>query len=60
MLWRDNVVWDEEQEELARQKVAENSEVIASQESEKYENDANKYWDKFYDIHQNRYIFKTH
>lgn len=54
--WRDNVTWDEEQEEQARLKVQENSEVLASGEQIlKYENEAEKFWDKFYGIHNNRY-----
>ena len=50
---RDNVVWDKEQEEQTKIKVKENSTVTAStEEITKYEEDADKYWDKFYEIHQ--------
>lgn len=49
------MTWDEEQEETARQKVAENSSILASSElTLKYETEAGNYWDKFYEIHQNR------
>lgn len=57
----DNVTWNEEQEEAARQKVAENSSVTASSDlTLKYENEADKYWDKFYEIHQNRFFKDRH
>ncbi|XP_071445839.1 tRNA N(3)-cytidine methyltransferase METTL2 [Hetaerina americana] len=53
----DNVDWDTEQEEEAKRKVGENSAVHVDQELfEKYEVDANKYWDDFYGIHQNRFF----
>ena len=49
------MTWDKAQEESARKKVAENSSTFASSELvTKYENEADKYWDKFYEIHQNR------
>lgn len=57
----DNVIWSEEQEESARQKVAENSSVCASSDLiTKYESEADKYWDKFYEIHQNRFFKDRH
>ncbi|XP_051172674.1 tRNA N(3)-methylcytidine methyltransferase METTL2 [Leptopilina boulardi] len=57
----DNVTWDEEQEETARQKVAENSSILASSElTLKYETEAGNYWDKFYEIHQNRFFKDRH
>ncbi|XP_033231699.1 tRNA N(3)-methylcytidine methyltransferase METTL2 [Belonocnema kinseyi] len=57
----DNVTWNEEQEESARKKVAENSAVCASPELiTKYEIEADKYWDKFYEIHQNRFFKDRH
>lgn len=57
----DNAKWDETQEQQAREKVRKNSEVILSQElQEKYEEEASKYWDKFYGIHQNRFFKDRH
>ncbi|XP_012257028.2 tRNA N(3)-methylcytidine methyltransferase METTL2 [Athalia rosae] len=57
----DNVSWDEDQEREAREKVAENSTVLASPEQiAKYENEADIYWDKFYGIHQNRFFKDRH
>jgi len=60
-LFRDNVEWDASQKELAKRKVMENSSVLASQDDqEKYEVRANKYWDSFYSIHQNRFFKDRH
>ncbi|KAK6634731.1 hypothetical protein RUM43_012133 [Polyplax serrata] len=57
----DNVEWDAEQEELAIKKVQENSKIKCSQqESEKFERDADKYWNAFYDIHQNKFFKDRH
>lgn len=54
---RDNVTWDEEQEKLAQKKVDENSIVtMSSEQLSKYEIEADKYWDKFYGIHNNGYV----
>lgn len=48
--------WDEQQEKIAREKVMQNSEVIFSKEHLKHlEDNADKHWDAFYNIHQNRY-----
>lgn len=53
--WRDNVEWDEEQQKQAQKKVAENSEKLVPEENrQKFEEEANKYWDSFYNNHQNR------
>jgi 2-polyprenyl-3-methyl-5-hydroxy-6-metoxy-1,4-benzoquinol methylase len=60
-VFRDNVQWDSSQEELAKCKVMENSSVFASQDDqEKYEKRANKYWDAFYSVHQNRFFKDRH
>ncbi|KAK3927922.1 tRNA N(3)-methylcytidine methyltransferase METTL2 [Frankliniella fusca] len=57
----DNVEWDEEQQVQAQKKVAENSERIVSLEDrQKFEEDANKYWDSFYSNHQNRFFKDRH
>lgn len=54
--YRDNVQWDEDQERVAKEKVEQNSQVTFSEDHlESLENDADKHWDAFYDIHQNRY-----
>ncbi|XP_064647486.1 tRNA N(3)-methylcytidine methyltransferase METTL2-like [Lineus longissimus] len=57
----DNVVWDEEQEAEAKSKVALNSTVLMSEEKqEKIANEADKHWDTFYQIHQNRFFKDRH
>lgn len=57
ILERDNVIWDEDQEKLAEEKVDNNSIVtISSEELLKYETEADKYWDKFYGIHNDGYV----
>ncbi|XP_071948263.1 tRNA N(3)-cytidine methyltransferase METTL2-like [Antedon mediterranea] len=53
----DNVDWDEEQIQQAKEKVKANSSDFISQESqETYEREAGKNWDKFYSQHQNRFF----
>lgn len=60
-MYRDDVEWDEEQENQARDKVIANSEVkFPSEVIEKYENEADKFWDAFYDIHTNRFFKDRH
>ncbi|XP_024942261.1 methyltransferase-like protein isoform X3 [Cephus cinctus] len=57
----DNVQWDEEQENEARQRVADNSVVTASSEEIlKFDKEADVFWDKFYGIHQNRFFKDRH
>ncbi|KAI4495473.1 hypothetical protein M0802_008687 [Mischocyttarus mexicanus] len=57
----DNVSWDKEQEELAEMKVIDNSAITLSMETLlKYENEADKYWDNFYGIHNNRFFKDRH
>ncbi|KAL8587032.1 hypothetical protein ACOMHN_023422 [Nucella lapillus] len=57
----DNVVWDEEQEAEARQKTLEQlQDALAPEQQEEYEHDADKYWDKFYGQHQNRFFKDRH
>lgn len=59
--YRDNVEWDDEQDEHARASVAKNSNVtIGDEQLEKYESDADKFWDTFYDVHQNRFFKDRH
>lgn len=53
--FRDNVVWDEIQEQQAKENVEKNSCVTFTEdESLKFEEDADQYWNSFYDIHQNK------
>lgn len=53
----DNVVWDENQEAAAKEKVLENSEVtLSTEEIQKLEEEAADQWDSFYSIHQNRFF----
>jgi len=57
----DDVQWDEAQENEAKKKVSANSEVkLSSEEVEKFEFNADKYWDKFYGIHSNRFFKDRH
>ncbi|XP_049862120.1 tRNA N(3)-methylcytidine methyltransferase METTL2 isoform X1 [Schistocerca gregaria] len=57
----DNVEWDATQEEIARNKVLENSATVLDEtEKEKFENNASQFWDAFYEIHQNRFFKDRH
>ncbi|XP_055609450.1 tRNA N(3)-methylcytidine methyltransferase Mettl2-like isoform X1 [Uranotaenia lowii] len=57
----DNVEWDEEQEREALESVQKNSSVkMTDDQVSKLENDADTNWDKFYDIHQNRFFKDRH
>lgn len=53
--------WDETQEKDAQNKVRANSQIkFASDVIEKYEKEADKYWNAFYDIHTNRFFKDRH
>lgn len=53
--------WDDEQEQKARSSVAKNGSVtLDDQQLEKFEADADKFWDAFYDVHQNRFFKDRH
>lgn len=57
----DNVDWDDEQEKVAKEKVEQNSQITFSEDHLKsLEDDADKHWDAFYDIHQNRFFKDRH
>ncbi|XP_043787770.1 tRNA N(3)-methylcytidine methyltransferase METTL2 isoform X1 [Apis laboriosa] len=57
----DNIIWDEEQQNLAKQKVNENSSITMSDKKIwEYEHEAYKYWDKFYGIHENKFFKDRH
>ncbi|XP_007494422.1 tRNA N(3)-methylcytidine methyltransferase METTL8, mitochondrial isoform X2 [Monodelphis domestica] len=49
--------WSQEEEEAAREKTTENSSVRVQLEDQvKYENQASKYWNNFYEIHKNKFF----
>ncbi|CAG0891298.1 unnamed protein product [Darwinula stevensoni] len=53
----DNIAWSDEQIERAQAKVMEiSSEVLDSDSQRCYEDEADKFWDKFYGVHQNRFF----
>lgn len=57
----DDVQWDEEQENAAREKVSHNGIVkFSSGDLEQLETNADKHWDAFYDIHTNRFFKDRH
>lgn len=57
----DNVVWDEEQEREAKQKVAEQLvDAVGPDLQDQYEKEAAEFWDSFYGIHQNRFFKDRH
>ncbi|CAG2054898.1 unnamed protein product, partial [Timema podura] len=61
LLERDNVEWDSEQETKAKEKVAVNASTFVCEADQKlYESNADKYWDEFYNIHQNRFFKDRH
>ncbi|XP_049978087.1 tRNA N(3)-methylcytidine methyltransferase METTL8, mitochondrial isoform X2 [Alexandromys fortis] len=55
-MW-DHMQWSEEEEDAARKQVEENSATrVAPEEQVKFERDANKYWDTFYQTHKNKFF----
>ncbi|TMW51516.1 hypothetical protein DOY81_003421 [Sarcophaga bullata] len=57
----DNVEWDEEQEQQALQAVVKNSTIkMPEPEKIKFKNEADKFWDSFYGVHQNRFFKDRH
>ncbi|XP_050974906.1 mRNA N(3)-methylcytidine methyltransferase METTL8 isoform X2 [Labeo rohita] len=55
-MW-DHVQWTEEETEKARQKAEDNSkEKIPVEEQSKYDTEAHKYWDRFYEMHQRKFF----
>ncbi|ROI15931.1 Methyltransferase-like protein [Anabarilius grahami] len=55
-MW-DHVQWTEEEREKARRKAEENSkEKIPLEEQSKYDREAHKYWDRFYETHQSKFF----
>lgn len=58
---RDNVEWTDEQEKQAEEFVRKNSEVRMSDEQIKgFEENADQFWDAFYDTHQNNFFKDRH
>ncbi|XP_049904862.1 mRNA N(3)-methylcytidine methyltransferase METTL8 [Epinephelus moara] len=55
-MW-DHVHWTEEDKENARQKAEENSCIqIPKEERGKFDTEAHQYWDKFYEMHQDKFF----
>ncbi|KAM3861981.1 tRNA N(3)-cytidine methyltransferase METTL8, mitochondrial [Diretmus argenteus] len=55
-MW-DHVQWTAEEKENARQKAEENSCVrIPSKEQGKYDTEARRYWETFYEMHQDKFF----
>ncbi|XP_018927350.1 mRNA N(3)-methylcytidine methyltransferase METTL8 isoform X2 [Cyprinus carpio] len=55
-MW-DHVQWTEEETEKARLRAEENSkEKIPVEEQSKYDGEAYKYWDRFYEMHQRKFF----
>lgn len=58
---RDNIEWDEEQEQAALDGVKKNSTVkLSAEEVERLATEADQNWDRFYGIHQNRFFKDRH
>ncbi|XP_029461621.1 methyltransferase-like protein 8 isoform X1 [Rhinatrema bivittatum] len=55
-MW-DHMQWSQEEEELARKKAAENSDVrILLEDQATYDQEASKYWNEFYKTHKNNFF----
>uniref|UniRef100_A0A1A8I9A7 tRNA N(3)-cytidine methyltransferase n=1 Tax=Nothobranchius kuhntae TaxID=321403 RepID=A0A1A8I9A7_NOTKU len=55
-MW-DHVQWTEEDKENARQKAEENSRTrLPLPEQGKFDTNAHRYWDKFYEVHQDKFF----
>lgn len=55
-MW-DHVQWTEDERDRAQQKAEENSKYkIPVEEQTKYDRDANKYWDRFYEMHHGKFF----
>ncbi|KAM9347504.1 tRNA N(3)-cytidine methyltransferase METTL8, mitochondrial [Symphorus nematophorus] len=57
-MW-DHVQWTEEDKENARQKAEENSSIqipLKEQGKSKFDTEACKFWDKFYEMHQDKFF----
>ncbi|KAM4667973.1 tRNA N(3)-cytidine methyltransferase METTL8, mitochondrial isoform 2-T5 [Amazona ochrocephala] len=55
-MW-DHMQWSQEEEENAKEKVAENSLVkVQWEDQDKYEREASRYWNEFYKTHKNNFF----
>ncbi|XP_074404602.1 tRNA N(3)-cytidine methyltransferase METTL8, mitochondrial isoform X3 [Zonotrichia albicollis] len=55
-MW-DHMQWSQEEEENAKKKATENSLVkVQSEDQDKYEREASKYWNEFYKTHKNNFF----
>ena len=53
----DDVEWTEEQKQKAQEQVDLNAkEKLPEEKREHYESEAHNYWDKFYNIHDNKFF----
>ncbi|XP_048166344.1 mRNA N(3)-methylcytidine methyltransferase METTL8 isoform X2 [Corvus hawaiiensis] len=53
----DHMQWSQEEEENAKKKATENSLVkVQSEDQDKYEKEASKYWNEFYKTHKNSFF----
>lgn len=56
-MFRDNVEWNEEQENQAVSQVCEHVKTkMSSDKALDLESNADQYWDKFYSVHQEKYV----
>jgi len=57
----DDIEWDEEMENEAKEKISKNSSQLVNKEmQDKYEEEAGKFWDTFYNQHQNKFFKDRH
>ncbi|KAH8378663.1 hypothetical protein KR009_000537, partial [Drosophila setifemur] len=57
----DHVQWDAEQEQAAQAAVVKNStSKMKTEEKDRFQSDAPKFWDSFYGIHDNRFFKDRH
>lgn len=57
LYFRDNVEWDESQDNQARSQVCEHIKTkMTPEKAVDLENNADQYWDKFYSVHQEKYL----
>lgn len=58
VIYRDNVEWNEEQESHAMNQICQHLQTKMSIENaNELQNNADRHWEKFYSIHQEKYDF---